>query len=173
MPRTFRRFVTGNNDAGRSVLVDGSEVQETGGTGNFNFWRTAPEGVGCDASTRFPFFPRGGETIFRLFRIPPDGPSMSKDDVEHMAAGFFAELGDPSCKVDTRRHPLMHRTPTVDYIMLLSGSAALLLDEGEPILLKPFDSVVQRGTNHMWLNVGAEDAVFLAVMVGTADRDGR
>jgi oxalate decarboxylase/phosphoglucose isomerase-like protein (cupin superfamily) len=60
----------------------------------------------------------------------------------------------------------MHCTPTTDYIMLLAGKAALLLDEGEPVELRPFDSVVQRDTNHMWLNTGDEDAVFLAVMIG-------
>jgi hypothetical protein len=91
---------------------------------------------------------------------------MTAAAIERLAAGFFAELGDPRCRVDTSRHPLMHATPTVDYIMLLSGDAALLLDEGEPIALRPFDAVVQRGTNHTWLNTGCEDAVFLAVMLG-------
>jgi quercetin dioxygenase-like cupin family protein len=83
-----------------------------------------------------------------------------------MAAGFFAEVGYPGAKVDTTRHPFMHRTPTVDYIMLLSGKAALLVDEGEPVELRPFDAVIQRGTNHMWVNTGTEDAVFMGAMVG-------
>jgi quercetin dioxygenase-like cupin family protein len=60
----------------------------------------------------------------------------------------------------------MHVTPTTDYIMLLSGEVSLLLDAGEPIPLQPFDVVVQRNTNHAWINTGSEAAVLMAVMVG-------
>jgi quercetin dioxygenase-like cupin family protein len=60
----------------------------------------------------------------------------------------------------------MHVTPTTDYIMLLSGEVSLLLDAGEPIPLQPFDVVVQRNTNHAWINTGREAAVLMAVMVG-------
>ena len=31
--------------------------------------------------------------------------------------------------------------------------------------LKPFDVVIQRGTNHAWVNKGDETAVLVAVMV--------
>ena len=60
----------------------------------------------------------------------------------------------------------MHTTPTVDYILLLSGKISLLLDEGDPIALQPFDAVVQRRTNHFWVNTGSEPALMLGVMVG-------
>jgi hypothetical protein len=170
MPQTFRRVVTGNNANGRSVVVEDAAIAETGGAGNFNFWTTASEVANAGTAVSFPFFPRGDDTVFRVFRIPPDSPSVARADLEGMAAGFFAEIGDPAAKVDTTRHPFMHCTPTTDYIMLLSGKAALLLDEGEPVELKPLDAVVQRGTNHMWLNTGREDAVFLAVMIGGRDR---
>jgi hypothetical protein len=166
MARTFRRIVTGNSKSGHSMLVEDSEIRETGGVGNFDFWMTATNMAGVGSLASFPFFPRTGQTIFRIFRIPPDDPSTTADDVAEIAAGFFAEVGDPSCKVDTSRHPLMHRTPTTDYVTLLSGEAALLLDDGDPIPLHPFDAVVQRGTNHVWLNTGREDAVFLVVMLG-------
>jgi hypothetical protein len=63
--------------------------------------------------------------------------------------------------------PLMHTTPTTDYIVLLSGEVSLLLDEGEPVPLRPFDAVVQRGTNHTWVVTGCEPAVLMAVMLGT------
>jgi hypothetical protein len=167
-----RRLVTGNDAAGRSVVIDDSEIAETGGAGNFNFWMTGPGDIAPMLPASFPFFPRSGETIFRVFRIPQSDTAMTASDIDKLAAGFFAELGDPGCKVDTSRHPLMHATPTVDYIMLLAGEAALLLDEGEPIPLQPFDAVVQRGTNHAWLNTGPDDAVFLAVMLG-AEAAGR
>jgi hypothetical protein len=163
MASTFRRIVTGHDAKGRAVVSIDEQVAQTGDAGNFNFWRTGVDTVSTDA---FPFFAGAGETLFRIFRIPPDDPQVSRADLERMSAGFFAEIGDPGAKVDTSRHPFMHRTPTVDYIILLSGKAALLLDEGEPVALKPFDAVIQRTTNHMWLNTGTEDAVFMAVMVG-------
>lgn len=119
------------------------------------------------APQSFPFFPAQGSTIFRVFRIPPADPAVTPEAFGKITEDFFAELGDPSCRVDTSRNPLMHQTPTIDYIVLLAGEAALLLDEGEPIPLRPLDAVVQQATNHAWINTGREGAVFLAVMVGT------
>ena len=58
----------------------------------------------------------------------------------------------------------MHRSNTTDYIILLSGSITLVLDTDERDL-KPFDVVIQRGTNHAWINRGSEDALLMAVLV--------
>ena len=58
----------------------------------------------------------------------------------------------------------MHKTRTVDYILLLKGEVTTLVDKGE-VHLKPFDVVIQRGTNHAWVNQGDETAVLVAVMV--------
>ncbi|HXZ68517.1 MAG TPA: cupin domain-containing protein, partial [Alphaproteobacteria bacterium] len=40
----------------------------------------------------------------------------------------------------------------------------LLLDADE-VEVKPGDVVVQRGTNHAWVNKGPEPALYLAVLV--------
>ena len=61
----------------------------------------------------------------------------------------------------------MHKTETVDYIILLKGEVTLLLDEDERAL-KPLDVVIQRGTNHAWVNKGDEPAVLMAVLVDGA-----
>ena len=58
----------------------------------------------------------------------------------------------------------MHKTETVDYIILLKGDVTLVLDE-EDVDLKPFDVVVQRGTNHAWVNNGKEPALLIAVLI--------
>ena len=65
---------------------------------------------------------------------------------------------------DVRRDPGMHKTPSTDYIILLSGTITLVLDKTEHDL-QPFDAVVQRGTNHAWVNRGTEDALLMAVLV--------
>ena len=58
----------------------------------------------------------------------------------------------------------MHKTSTVDYIVLLSGEVTMLVDEGE-VDLNPGDVVVQRGTNHAWVNRTEQPAVLVAVLV--------
>jgi naringenin degradation protein FdeH len=71
---------------------------------------------------------------------------------------------DAHCHPDTSRHPGMHKTRTIDYVVLLSGEVTLLLDKGE-LDLKPFDVVVQRGTSHAWVNNGKEPALIAAMRI--------
>jgi hypothetical protein len=163
MRPSFRRLVTGHNAAGKSALIDDARIEE-GSLGNFNLWSTRPGGK--DGAEQVPFFPGPGGTIFRVVRLPPPDREATADQLERLAEEFFSGVGSPQCKVDTSRHPLMHVTPTTDYIMLLSGTVSLLLDTGEPIPLKPFDLVVQRATNHAWIVNGVEPAVLLCVMAG-------
>ena len=73
-------------------------------------------------------------------------------------------MGATHERVDTSRHPSMHKTKTIDYIILLKGDITLLLDEDE-VRLKPFNVVVQRGTNHAWVNNGSEPALLIAVLI--------
>lgn len=68
-----------------------------------------------------------------------------------MAAGFEA-LGASHSRIDTSRNVGMRKTKTVDYILPLSGELDLLLDGGD-VHLKPFDVVIQRGTNQAWVIV--------------------
>lgn len=161
---TFRRIVTGHDASGRSTIMSEDRVTE-GGAGNFDFWRGGAGSVAA-AMERQPFFPRGpGESFFRIFRIPADRPGQTLDDVEDIAAQLFDGFGISECRVDTNRHPMMHETPTTDFVLLLSGQVSLLLDDGEPVALKPFDVVVQRATNHAWINTGRQDAILAAILL--------
>jgi uncharacterized cupin superfamily protein len=45
----------------------------------------------------------------------------------------------------------MHRTRTLDYVVMIEGELVLILDDSE-VVLHPGDVVVQRGTNHAWEN---------------------
>jgi hypothetical protein len=168
MTLSFRRLATSRNAEGRSTLVDDSRIEE-GTLGNFNFWVTRPDGT--DGDKDIPFFPAPGGSIFRVFRLPSPDPAMTPSQLAAVADEFFKGVGSPACKVDTRRHPLMHVTPTTDYIMLLSGAVSLQLDVGEPIPLRPFDCVVQRAINHAWVVTSAEPAVLLSVMCGAVRKD--
>jgi quercetin dioxygenase-like cupin family protein len=48
----------------------------------------------------------------------------------------------------------MHRTNSVDYGIVLEGELDMELDGGDRVHLKAGDVVVQRGTNHAWINGG-------------------
>jgi uncharacterized cupin superfamily protein len=49
------------------------------------------------------------------------------------------------------KRTVMHRTQTLDYVVVIEGELVLLLDDSE-VTLKQGDVVVQRGTNHAWEN---------------------
>ena len=168
MAESHRVIVTGTNKAGKSVVVEEAHTTMTG-PGNFDFWQTKAGHSPHDLSIgRSPmkFFPAAGGSMFRLFTIPPADPNMTPAEIATMQEWFFKEVGDPEARGDTSRHPMMHKTPTVDYIVLLSGEISLVLDEGDPIELKPFDAVVQRAADHSWVNTGREPALLMCVMVG-------
>ncbi|MEO7726459.1 MAG: cupin domain-containing protein, partial [Burkholderiales bacterium] len=62
------------------------------------------------------------------------------------------------------RHPMMHRTETVDYAVVLEGEITLLLDEGD-VQLKAGDVVIQRGTSHAWSNRSGKEVKMLYVLI--------
>jgi hypothetical protein len=60
----------------------------------------------------------------------------------------------------------MHRTLSLDYCVVLSGSIWLTLDSGDETEAKPGEAILQRGTNHMWTNRGDVPCRIFFVMVG-------
>jgi hypothetical protein len=49
------------------------------------------------------------------------------------------------------KRTVMHRTRTVDYVVVIRGEIVLVLDDSE-VTLRQGDVVVQRGTDHAWEN---------------------
>ena len=168
----MRRIVTGHNDQGRSVVViDGPPPRTTGSEagGLFEIWNTDGGLVDStdsqdQADRTVVLSPEAGGTKFRYFAIGPTPEGVSRQDLEPVVAEIFERMGAAHERVDTSRDPAMHKTRTIDYIVLLSGDVTLLLDDDE-VKLKPFDVVVQRGTNHAWLVNGTEPALFIAVLM--------
>jgi hypothetical protein len=153
--------VTGHDSDGKSiVIIDGPPTP----FGALWFTEAAPAGnagVGDAAQMVRKLEPPLGGTIFRCAVIPPEDPSIPAEERERTTARLFAQMDATHCRTDTSRHPGMHKTRTIDYVVLLSGEVTMLLDKGE-VNLKPFDVVVQRGT---WVNKGKEPAVLAAVLV--------
>ncbi|MDH6252729.1 quercetin dioxygenase-like cupin family protein [Chryseobacterium sp. H1D6B] len=152
MNKIPRRIVTGIQN-GKSAVIEDSEVQNTvehlPGLIISDIWNTQniPASLGMESlipNTGFPQTPKNG-TYFRYVSIPPD-----KD------LGVEFKPGEP--------HPMMHKTKTLDYIIILSGELHLIMEEGET-LLKPGDIVIQRGTNHAWSNRSDQPCIQLAVLI--------
>ena len=92
--------------------------------------------------------PTPSGTIFRVVEIPPESAGTKID-----AGATFGQLGSthqPSA-ADSAKHPTMHKTNSIDYLVVISGSMHMLMEEGE-VELHAGDCIVQRGTNHAWVN---------------------
>ena len=168
----MRRIITGHNAEGKSVItIDGPparSLSENEG-GLYELWNTDGNEINTlddidRADSEVLLSPPVGGTKFRYFQINPTPEGVPADLIEAATAAAFEKMGAAHHRVDTTRHPAMHKTKTIDYIILLRGDVTLLLDE-EEVDLKPFDVVVQRGTNHAWVNNGSETALFIAVLI--------
>ena len=80
--------------------------------------------------------------------FPPDQATAGKLDRKKL---FEAMHAGGAMDHEGTRHAGMHKTPTVDYAIVLSGEIYAVMDEGET-LMRGGDCLVQRGTNHAWSN---------------------
>jgi hypothetical protein len=168
---TVRRVVTGTDSQGHShVLIDGNPTRVFGGFLS-QVWVT-DHAPASNAGTRDDGDrpqrldpPTGGTTLVHFVLAPQSASaSVSPAEMEKATAQMFEGLGASKARVNTSRNVGMHKTNTVDYVILLSGEVDLILDEGE-VHLKQFDVVVQRGTAHAWVNRGAEPAQLMGVLI--------
>ncbi|WP_233356029.1 cupin domain-containing protein [Henriciella aquimarina] len=170
----LRRIVTGETEEGRSrILIDGPQAAEfrTGELGGlFEIWTDATSGAiettdEADRGIGKPQLspPKGGVKI-RWFAIEPAPDGVPAEQVREITRAAFVEMGAGDHQPDTSRHPAMHKTDTLDAIILVKGRVRLLLDDDETVL-EPGDVVVQRATNHAWVAEGNQPALFVAVLV--------
>ena len=168
----MRRIVTGHNSSGKSIIsIDGpparSIVENVGGL--FEIWNTDGNLIDTTdlvdrADIDIILSPLESGSKFRYFQINPTPEGVPMDIMQEIAADAFKRIGAAHHRIDTSKHPAMHKTNTIDYIILLKGDVTLILDE-EEVRLEPHDVVVQRGTNHAWVNNGVEPALLIAVLI--------
>lgn len=173
MLKQIRRIVTQNDESGKSeVMQDG--IADNVITVLTEMWLTEsgphnhkiPVDMAQQSNKLEP--PKGG-TVFRFFQIAPDSQNdhLSWEERQQASREWFASMNGGHLQPDTTRHESMHMSNTTDYIILLSGEITLMLDKEER-QLKPFDVVIQRGTNHAWINRGKEDALLMSVLVDSS-----
>jgi mannose-6-phosphate isomerase-like protein (cupin superfamily) len=175
MTYPVRRVVTGQNVTGRSCVVLDGSVEAISVPHDRFVWSSGivPAAAPADAdgaNVQHTLEPPRGGSIFRVVEFPP--ASVIADLTAEQKEGFFQQLfagmGASHCRVDTSRGPGMHKTATLDYVVVLRGEVTLMLDEGD-VTLKPGDLVVQRATNHDWVVQGSEPALLAVVMIPVAN----
>jgi len=172
----IHRVVTGHDADGKAVVASNGplpmviELNAIPGTIFHEVWSTngapAPVDNGADPSIG-PLMlppPKLGTRI-RFVDIPPDTADYLAHGAERMKDAF-AQIGDVAASTVNRDspHPLMHRTESVDYGIVIEGELTLVLDDSE-VLLKSGSVVVQRGTNHAWANRSDKLCRMLFVLV--------
>jgi len=163
-----RRVLTGHDGQGRSTFIaDGiapnmKEMPSFPGLALTDLWETksAPASNAGDADRPIRLEPPRNGTILRIVEFPPDSTRPRDSDG---SAGFKA-IGAGHAQDRRSADPMMHKTATVDYIIVLKGEITAVMETGEK-LLRAGDILVQRGTNHSWSVRGIEPCIVAAVLV--------
>jgi mannose-6-phosphate isomerase-like protein (cupin superfamily) len=133
-----RRVVTGHDSNGKSVVLsDGTPPQHHPMRGRE---------VGAD------FYEMWNTTrvVPELTSVEDREPS-ERDFTIMPVAGHLLRIIDIYPPKEGGKRTVMHRTRTLDYVVVIEGEVVLLLDDSE-VTLKKGDVVVQRGTDHAWEN---------------------
>jgi mannose-6-phosphate isomerase-like protein (cupin superfamily) len=175
----IHRVVTGHDAEGRAVVASNGplptvvEIAAIPGTVFHEVWSTngTPPAVGNGADPTLGALvlppPKHG-TRFRFVDIPPDTAEFLAQGAAKMHDAF-TQIGDAAASTvqNGSPHPLMHRTESIDYGVVIEGACTLVLDIGE-VELRPGSVVVQRGTNHAWANRSGRVCRMLFVLVDGA-----
>ena len=170
----IRRVVTGlDADNKASTLFDSRLTLKPGpyGIAAINLWITDsyPPTLAFkdDPATKpISISPPDNGTKLRVVEFPPlDAATEAK-----MEPNFLMKsVGDraPARGLPVK-HPLMHRTRSLDYAVVLSGEIDMMLDDSL-VHLKPGDVVVQQATNHGWINRGTQPCRILFVLMDSKE----
>ncbi|RAK96201.1 cupin domain-containing protein [Aspergillus ibericus CBS 121593] len=135
-----RTVVTGHDEKGNAIILKDTSNQATPvGDGTFlnALWSSSDTPARIDGDANKVPDPADGfkGNVFNTYDIPP------------------------------RYQGPMHRTVTLDYIVVLRGQVVLTLDDGKRVTFAEGDTTVQRGTMHSWANESDQWARLVSVML--------
>lgn len=145
----LRRVVTGHDGAGRSyAMIDSLCTYHGAGTDGWrvqDIWEHAVVPAPIDPTEPDP-------TVGPVdFNLPDQGVRVRIADIPPTAPGF---------------QPFRHRTNSVDYLHVLEGEIVMQFDDtGHEIVLRKGDTIVQRATNHAWINRSDRHCRLFIVMI--------
>ena len=170
-PMQIRRIVTGVDAAGKAVVISDGPTPRVKDSPAISVrgtlvWVTdeTPTDLSKmdDPATRESgVAPPAGGSIIRVVDFLPAPTEIDNEKfLEAMGLSEHADEGN--------RHAFMHRTKSIDYAIVLSGEVDMLLDEGE-VHVKAGDILIQRGTNHAWVNRTDEVCRICFVLIDAVD----
>jgi quercetin dioxygenase-like cupin family protein len=177
MARQIRRVVTGHDRDGKAIVISDGPAPFLHVNAadpewySTDIWRTSDTPVRIVPAAGEPTLgprrqlPQKRGTVLRINHFPPEKEAVRRMDPE-ASREAFAALGNEKAATFGKggRHPLMHRTETIDYALVLSGEITMVLDDDD-VLLKAGDVVVQCGTNHAWSNRSNAPCVVAFVLI--------
>jgi mannose-6-phosphate isomerase-like protein (cupin superfamily) len=166
----IHRVVTTLDANNRSTtLVDRVETLTVAKSGNAGelLWTTnsAPAGFSFNADAAqkdMGINPPDNGTIIRVVEFAPLDAAAEAKLPNNLMMNLVGDHA-PARGVPVS-HPLMHRTRTVDYAIIMSGEIDMMLDD-KTVHLKAGDVVVQQATNHAWINHGKETCRVIFVLM--------
>jgi mannose-6-phosphate isomerase-like protein (cupin superfamily) len=169
--------ITGHDAEGRAVVVADEHAPAVRtnplrpGHVSTDLWKTASTPVVLRSTMDDPtggpkqIHPLPGGTVFRISELAPEPEAIRNLDPER-AREVFRAMGNEGAATFGRggRHPMMHRTETLDYAVVLEGRVTLVLDD-QDVELEAGDVVIQCGTNHAWSNRSDKPCRMLYVLI--------
>ena len=174
--KKIRRIVTGHDARGRSVFRVRRAVASRDDASGYSDFRcdrnldtdsTPADNRTAKDPCKVPvqLAPPKRGTVVRVVEFPPDKlwiKSANRDKA-------FASMGRSGAQAlahdaSASRHPMMHRTKTIDYAIVLSGEIWALMDIGDN-KMQAGDILVQRGTNHAWSNRSNKPCLIAFVLI--------
>ncbi len=138
MSRSTRRVVTGHDARGTSVILSDAPPPQ----------HHSMRGLAIGAE--FHEVWSETSTIPTLTSVNEREPNERPFTIMP-TAGHLLRILDVYPLKDGGKRTVMHRTRTLDYVVIIEGELVLILDASETVL-KAGDVVVQRGTDHAWEN---------------------
>jgi len=177
MQGRIRRVITGHDAQGKAIVVSDGPAPAVRtnplrpGHVSTDLWKTGAAPVVLKANMEDPtggpkqIHPLPGGTVFRISELAPEPEAVRNLDPEG-AREVFKAMGNEGAATFGRggRHPMMHRTETIDYAVVLEGRVTLVLDD-QDVELEAGDVVIQCGTNHAWSNRSDKPCRMLYVLI--------
>jgi quercetin dioxygenase-like cupin family protein len=142
----IRRVVTGHDKNNKArVLIDGPATnRKLPGPGAVSTLMWITDSMPCD----MPIGENAEDMGARIVGTPPP-----------VNGTRFAVLEIPPGNT-----PAMHRTESIDYVIVLAGEVEMDMDDST-VKLKAGDILIQRGTNHAWANRSNAPAKIAVVLI--------
>jgi mannose-6-phosphate isomerase-like protein (cupin superfamily) len=173
----WKRYVIGVNEQNKSCVTSTEATkikEEPNHYYRAEIWATAETPVdneipGDRSLTSVSREPKPNGATFRMLEIFPDDPDPEAQRRKVQALHKDTQQKRMPTEEDYQRHPSMHRTDTLDFIVCVKGEVYLMTDTDE-VRMQPGDCTVIQGVNHAWSNRSTEPVLLSVAMIDAIPR---